>query len=142
MAHPPRSPCKGLFALRFSSACWSVLPSTQPRTLRRRRRRRRRRRGWPQAFRYIVKRYFSQPNYYRVPTVLTNGSVADCCFFSFYQPECAAAAAVAAATGGPLEKYVPRRADLLLENHFPPRADMLRSSCPRPASRKRCTCPC
>ena len=39
------------------------------------------------AFAYIAKTYFTQPNYWRVPTKLANGSTADCAFFSFYQPE-------------------------------------------------------
>jgi hypothetical protein len=39
------------------------------------------------AFKYIAKNYFTQPNYYRVPTLLPNGTTAQCCFFSFYQPE-------------------------------------------------------
>ena len=39
------------------------------------------------AFKYIAKTYFTLPNYYKAPTVLANGSTADCCFFSFYQPE-------------------------------------------------------
>ena len=37
------------------------------------------------AFRYIAKTYFTQPNYYKAPTRLPNGSRADCCFFSLYQ---------------------------------------------------------
>ena len=37
------------------------------------------------AFRYIAKTYFTQPNYYKAPTRLPNGSTADCCFFSLYQ---------------------------------------------------------
>ena len=39
------------------------------------------------AFKYIAKTYFTQPNYYRAPTKLPNGSTAECCLFSFYQPE-------------------------------------------------------
>jgi hypothetical protein len=39
------------------------------------------------AFKYIAETYFTQPNYYRVPTKLANGTTAQCCFFSFYQPE-------------------------------------------------------
>jgi hypothetical protein len=39
------------------------------------------------AFKYIARQYFTQPNYYRAPTVLPNGTTALCCFFSFYQPE-------------------------------------------------------
>jgi hypothetical protein len=39
------------------------------------------------AFHYIARTYFTQPNYYKAPTLLPNGSTADCCFFSFYQPE-------------------------------------------------------
>lgn len=39
------------------------------------------------AFKYIARNYFTQPNYYRVPTLLPNGTTAQCCFFSFYQPE-------------------------------------------------------
>ena len=39
------------------------------------------------AFKYIAKTYFTQPNYYKAPTKLSNGSTMDCCFFSFYQPE-------------------------------------------------------
>ena len=39
------------------------------------------------AFKYIAQNYFSKPNYYRVPTKLPNGTTANCCFFSFYQPE-------------------------------------------------------
>jgi len=39
------------------------------------------------AFKYIAKTYFTQPNYYKAPTTLANGSTVDCCFFSFYQPE-------------------------------------------------------
>ena len=37
------------------------------------------------AFRYIAKTYFTQPNYYKAPTRLPNGTSADCCFFSLYQ---------------------------------------------------------
>ena len=37
------------------------------------------------AFRYIAKTYFTQPNYYKAPTRLPNGTRADCCFFSLYQ---------------------------------------------------------
>jgi hypothetical protein len=39
------------------------------------------------AFAYLAKTYFTQPNYYRVPTTLPNGTKAQCAFFSFYQPE-------------------------------------------------------
>ena len=39
------------------------------------------------AFAYIAKTYFTQPNYYRAPTRLANGTVAQCCFFSMYQPQ-------------------------------------------------------
>eukprot|EP00937_MAST-01D_sp_MAST-1D-sp2_P000780 g780.t1 len=39
------------------------------------------------AYEYIARQYFTQPNYYRVPTRLANGTVGQCCFFSFYQPE-------------------------------------------------------
>ena len=39
------------------------------------------------AFKYVAETYFVQPNYYRVPTKLPNGTSARCCFFSFYQPE-------------------------------------------------------
>ena len=39
------------------------------------------------AFDYIAKTYFTQENYYRAPTTLTNGTKTNCCFFSFYQPE-------------------------------------------------------
>ena len=39
------------------------------------------------AFEYIASRYFTQPSYYRVPTVLANGTTAQCAYFSFYQPE-------------------------------------------------------
>ena len=39
------------------------------------------------AFKYIAETYFTQPNYYKAPTKLANGSTADCCFFSFYQPQ-------------------------------------------------------
>jgi hypothetical protein len=34
------------------------------------------------AFRHIASTYFTQPNYYRAPTALPNGSTAQCCFFS------------------------------------------------------------
>ena len=36
---------------------------------------------------YVCATYFTQPNYYRVPTTLVNGSTADCCLFSIYQME-------------------------------------------------------
>ena len=39
------------------------------------------------AFKYIAKTYFTKPNYMRAPTLLANGTTANCCFFSFYQPE-------------------------------------------------------
>jgi hypothetical protein len=39
------------------------------------------------AFAHVAKTYFTQPNYYRVPTTLPNGTKAQCAFFSFYQPE-------------------------------------------------------
>jgi hypothetical protein len=38
------------------------------------------------AFKYIAENYFTKPNYYKAPTKLANGTVADCCFFSIYQP--------------------------------------------------------
>jgi hypothetical protein len=34
-----------------------------------------------------LKTYFTQANYYKVPTLLDNGTTTQCCFFSFYQPE-------------------------------------------------------
>ena len=39
------------------------------------------------AFKYIAETYFTQPNYYKAATRLPNGTVANCCFFSMYQPE-------------------------------------------------------
>ena len=36
---------------------------------------------------YVSEKYFSQSNYYRVPTRLANGTTAECCLFSFYQME-------------------------------------------------------
>ena len=39
------------------------------------------------AFKYIATTYFTQPNYYKAPSTLPNGTVARCCFFSMYQPE-------------------------------------------------------
>jgi hypothetical protein len=38
------------------------------------------------AFLYVAKQYFTEPNYYRAPTKLANGTTAMCCFFSIYQP--------------------------------------------------------
>jgi hypothetical protein len=38
------------------------------------------------AFTYIASTYFTEPNYYRAPTKLANGTTAMCCFFSIYQP--------------------------------------------------------
>lgn len=37
------------------------------------------------AFHNIVDKYFSHPNYYKVPTKLTNGTVANCAYFAIYQ---------------------------------------------------------
>ena len=37
------------------------------------------------AFVAIVDKYFSQPNYYKVPTMLKNGTVAQCNYYAFYQ---------------------------------------------------------
>lgn len=39
------------------------------------------------GFRYIVDTYFNHPNYYRVPTTLRNGTVAQCPYFAMYQLE-------------------------------------------------------
>ena len=39
------------------------------------------------AFKHIAETYFTAPNYYKAPTRLANGTTAQCCFFSMYQPE-------------------------------------------------------
>eukprot|EP00054_Salpingoeca_dolichothecata_P012853 m.71386 g.71386 ORF g.71386 m.71386 type:complete len:430 (+) comp20159_c0_seq5:10-1299(+) len=36
------------------------------------------------AFEYVTSTYFTKSNYYKLPTKLSNGTTADCCFFSFY----------------------------------------------------------
>ena len=37
------------------------------------------------AFTNLVTKYFVRPNYYKVPTVLANGTTADCAYFAIYQ---------------------------------------------------------
>lgn len=39
------------------------------------------------AFQHVARTYFVNPNYYRVPTKLANGTVADCAYFAMYQME-------------------------------------------------------
>lgn len=36
------------------------------------------------AFTYIAKTYFTQPNYYKAPTKLANGRTTDCPFVCFW----------------------------------------------------------
>eukprot|EP00041_Stephanoeca_diplocostata_P006759 m.93001 g.93001 ORF g.93001 m.93001 type:complete len:334 (+) comp16527_c1_seq4:105-1106(+) len=37
------------------------------------------------AFQHVAKTYFTRSNYYRVPTTLANGTVAQCCYYAMYQ---------------------------------------------------------
>lgn len=40
---------------------------------------------YTKAFTNIIEKYFKQPNYYKVPTKLANGTIAQCNYFAFYQ---------------------------------------------------------
>jgi hypothetical protein len=37
------------------------------------------------GFKSMISKYFVHPNYYKVPTVLRNGTIADCAYFAVYQ---------------------------------------------------------
>ncbi len=39
------------------------------------------------GFEHAINTYFLHPNYYRAPTILPNGTVAQCGYFSIYQIE-------------------------------------------------------
>jgi hypothetical protein len=80
------------------------------------------------AYEYIAKTYFNQPNYYRVPTTVANGSTVDCCFFSFYQPEvvCDSDAAEGTASMDDFRKAAEAVGQCLHLNHMGRRDDLIK----------------